>query len=130
LQPARAESIAVCLLLGALALAGCASPPQAYERKSGDLVVYSATFAPTVEQSEYPAHTDYTVATVDDTLIEHVTNQAGPFEAYPVTVRLPVGDYHVRAQYDGGRFIVVPVVIEAGKTTVVDLTSPSLSFKR
>jgi hypothetical protein len=27
----------------------------------------------------------------------------------------------VRAQHDGGEFVIIPVVIEAGKTTVVDL---------
>jgi hypothetical protein len=128
----RPESLIV-VLLGALALAACASPPVAHvgaplapktsslQRKSGNLVVYSATFASTVEQSEYPAHTDYTVATVNDTLVEHVTNRAGSFESYPAKVRLPAGAYHVRAQYDGGRFVVVPVVIKADKTTVVDL---------
>ena len=87
----------------------------------GELVVYSATFAPTLEEGEYPAHTDYTVATADDRVIEHVTNRTGSFDKRPATVSLASGEYHVRAQYGRGGFVVVPVEIEAGKTTTIDL---------
>ncbi len=89
--------------------------------RTGDLIVYSATYTPTVEQGEYPVHTNYTVGTPDDKVIKHVSNRAGPFQAYPETVALPAGDYHVRAQYDRGGFVVVPVVIVPGKTTIVNL---------
>lgn len=94
--------------------------------RSGELVVYSATFAPTVEQSEYPVHTDYTVATTNGTVMERIANQTGPFGASPVKVTLPEGRYQVRAQYEGGQFVVVPVVIEADKTTTIDLTGGPL----
>lgn len=88
---------------------------------TGKLVVYSATYAPVVEQSEYPVHTNYTISTPDDHIIERVSNATGPFFSYPAKVSLPAGEYHVRAQHDGGGFIIVPVVIAANKTTVVDL---------
>jgi hypothetical protein len=87
----------------------------------GELVVYSATFAPTLEEGEYPAHTDYTVATVDDRVIERVTNRVGSFDESPAMVRLGSGEYHVRAQYGQGGFVVVPVEIEARKITTIDL---------
>jgi hypothetical protein len=119
---------AACLTAIAI-MAGCATRVPLVLRNSvgpgpsspGDLVVYSATYAPTVEEGEYPVHTNYTIATPDDKVIQHVSNRAGPFQAYPATVALPSGEYHVRAQYDRGGFVVVPVVIVSGKTTIVNL---------
>jgi hypothetical protein len=97
-------------------------PPSA----SGSLVVYSATYPQTLEQSEYPAHTNYTVATVGDQVIERVANNTGSFGAVPASVQLPCGQYHVRAQYGAGRFVIVPVAIQAGKTTILDLDGEPL----
>ena len=88
---------------------------------TGDLIVYSATYAPTLEQSEYTAHTNYTIATPDDKVIQRVANATGSFASRPARVSLPAGEYHVRAQYEGGRFVTVSIVIEPGKTTVLDL---------
>ena len=88
---------------------------------TGDLIVYSATYAPTLEQSEYTAHTNYTIATPDDKVIQRVTNATGSFASRPARVSLPPGEYHVRAQCEGGRFVTVRIVIEPGKTTVLDL---------
>ena len=88
---------------------------------TGDLIVYSATYAPTLEQSEYTAHTNYTIATSDDKVIQRVANATGSFASRPARVSLPSGEYHVTAQYEGGRFVTVPIVIEPGKTTVLDL---------
>jgi hypothetical protein len=91
------------------------------ENRPGGLVVYSETYSPTLEQSEYSAHTNYTIANVDDHIIEHVTNATGSFNSRPARVSLSAGEYHVRAQYIGGRFVTVSVIIEPDKTTVVDL---------
>lgn len=127
------QRIAAVTLLGALACAslwGCAaSAPLAQAPRLvtpdaagfGDLTVYSATFAPTLEEGEYPAHTNYTIATVADEPLQHITNQTGSFDKRPATVSLASGEYHVRAQYQRGGFITVPVTIEPGKTTILDL---------
>jgi hypothetical protein len=88
---------------------------------TGDLVVYSATFVPTLEEGEYPAHTDYTIATTADRVIEHVTNRTGSFDERPAKVNLAAGEYHIRAQYSRGGFVIVPVLIVVGKTTIIDL---------
>jgi len=93
---------------------------------TGTLIVYSATYAPVVEQSEYPIHTDYTVATLGDHVIERVSNGTGSFFSDPAKVSLPAGEYHVRAQYDRGGFVTIPVVIEAGKITTLDLDSAAM----
>jgi hypothetical protein len=103
------------------ALGGCSSRPAVSGRCDGKLIVYSATYASTVEQSEYPVHTNYTIATPADKVIEHVANNTGSFFSKPATVALPPGQYHVRAQDARGRFVIVAVVVEPGKTTVVDL---------
>ncbi len=95
--------------------------------RTGYLLVYSATFPQTLEQSEYRAHTNYTIATSDDKVVEHVINARGSFNSRPARVSLPAGEYHVRAQNSGGQFVTVPVVIEADKTTVVDLDGETLS---
>ena len=133
------QRIAAVTLLGALAcasLCGCAaSAPLAQMPQLdtsgpgfGDLMVYSATFAPTLEEGEYPAHTDYTIATVADQPLQHITNQTGSFDKRPATVSLASGEYHVRAQYQRGGFITVPVTIEPGKTTILDLDGTPASL--
>jgi hypothetical protein len=128
------NSSAPLYLLTVMVATGCATrtPLVAQGRvgqAAGNLVVYSATYAPTVEQSEYPVHTDYTIATPTDKVIEHVANGAGPFSENPARVSLPTGAYHIRAQYSKGGFVVVPVVIEADKTTVVDLDGERLRLR-
>ena len=104
--------------------------PSAANNQTGDLLVYSATYAQTLEQSEYPAHTNYTIGTPDDKVIERVTNATGTFNSRPARVSLPAGQYHVRAQYNGGRFVTIPVTIEPGKTTVIDLDGEPISQGR
>jgi len=95
----------------------------------GSLIVYSETYAPTVEQSEYARHTDYIISTMQGVRVKHVANGAGLFASDPLRVSLPAGEYQVRAQYTGGAFVTVPVLIEADKTTVVDLDGEPLPTK-
>jgi len=135
------SSTLICLLLlmstpgcaingPAAAEPGAAAPSQPPSSRNGDLTVYSATYSQTLEQSEYSAHSDYTISTADDHFIEHVTNATGSFNSRPARVSLPAGDYHVRAQYNGGRFVAFIVVIKPDKTTVVDLDGEALSQGR
>jgi hypothetical protein len=124
------SSTLICLLL-LMSPPDCASHARAaVSSQTGDLLVYSATYAPTLEQSEYPAHTNYTIATPNDKIIEHVTNATGTFNSRPARVSLPTGQYHVRAQYSGGRFVTIPVTIEPSKTTVIDLDGEPISQGR
>jgi hypothetical protein len=127
---AAAMELAACAAATPVALPGeLGSKPTAASGTSvasGNLLVYSATYVSTLEQSEYPVHTNYTVATIGGNVIEHVTNLSGPFYAYPAKVTLPAGEYHVRAQYDRGGFVVVPVNIMSGKTTILDLSHEPL----
>jgi len=130
------------LMLLAVELLGCAtSAPRAVLDSAGvapicspaegrgGLVVYSATYPQTGGQSEYPAHTRYTILTTDGQVMEHVANNSGSFGAFPSTVELPCGHYDVRAQYGSGRFVVVPVAIRAGKLLILDLTREPLDLR-
>jgi hypothetical protein len=118
---------AVICLFGLISTTACAMrPPEVAHTPVGNLIVYSATYAPTLEQGEYPAHTDYTIATPDGKVIQHVKNATGSYGSRPAIVSLSPGQYHVRAQYDRGGFVVTPVVIEPGKTTVLDLKGEPL----
>lgn len=110
-----------------ISTAACVTqPPAAAHTPVGKLIVYSATYAPTLEQGEYPAHTDYTIATPDGRVIQHVKNATGSYGSRPAIVSLPSGQYHLRGQYDRGGFVVIAVVIEPGKTTVLDLDGEPL----
>jgi hypothetical protein len=122
--PVFATGLVGCAAVAPRALVDSAAPVASCSRSQGDgnLVVYSTTYPQTAEQSEYPAHTNYTIATTDGRVLRRVANNAGPFGAFPSSVELPCGDYDVRAQYGSGRFVVVPVAVRAGKITVVELT--------
>jgi hypothetical protein len=128
-------------LVGLAVMAGCATraplvvrnpvgperPLPRRPRTDGDLLVYSALRVGTYAQSEYPVHTDYVISTQDDRIIERVANQAGSFDANPARVPLAPGKYHVKALVERGGYVIVPVVVEAGKTTVVALDGEALS---
>lgn len=125
------------LLSSALALAslvGCAAapavihdpvrpqrPPLVRRRTDGDLVVYSAPRVSWYAQAEYPAYTDYTIYTQDGKVLSRIDNSTGSFNGYPARVTLRPGEYRVKALQAGGRYAIVPVIIEAGGTTVVSL---------
>ncbi len=107
--------------LRALDTPACQSGAPSVAAEAGSLVVYSATYAATSEQSEYPVHTDYSIFDARDRLLQHVRNTTGSFNAHPARITLPSGEYYVRAQYGRGGFAVFCVSIDPGKTTTVDL---------
>lgn len=120
--------------LALVSLAGCATaptvihdpvrpqrPPLVRRRTDGDLVVYSAPRVSGYAQAEYPAYTNYSIYTQDGKLLSRIDNSTGSFNGYPARVTLRPGEYRVKALQAGGRYAIVPVIIEAGETTVVSL---------
>jgi hypothetical protein len=117
------------------AAAGCATHdtivlrdpvgPQGYRKSPppfvGGLKVYSASHPSAYAQSEYPVHTDYTIYGPDDKVVQRIDNRAGMFGQDPAVVPLRPGPYRVKALEQAGGWVLVPVVIEEGRTTVVDL---------
>jgi len=124
-------------LLCLLAICGCAPlhplvleqpvGPEAMaaaDRDAGALVVYS-TNEPNPDDSPNTPHTNYDLRTADGTFVRHVLNQSGAFGWKAATLPLPAGRYRVVATASYYGLVDVPVVIEAGRTTVVDLNRES-----
>jgi len=68
-----------------------------------------------------PAHTDYVVLSADGRVLYRVRNADGPNDAEPAVLTLPPGNYQVQAQARDLGLVNVPVVIEAGQQTTVNL---------
>ncbi len=68
-----------------------------------------------------PAHSDYTICTQDGKVLKHVRNSRDPNDTQPAMVPLAPGKYEVKAQTRDWGVITVPVVVEAGKPTIVNL---------
>ncbi len=71
-----------------------------------------------------PVHTDYTIYSQGGGFIKQVRNARNPNDPEPVLVSLPPGLYEIQAQAENSAGTVevrVPVVIQAGRTTVAHL---------
>jgi hypothetical protein len=88
----------------------------------GYLIVYTAIIEPSISSDAlfYP-HTEYAIYDAHGSFFQTVRNHVGAWDESPFTVSLPPGRYTVKAEskFDGD--VAVPVIIEAGRTTVVDL---------
>lgn len=121
------------LLLTVALLCGCAPRPLVLRtpvapqpwrigrRAEGFLIVYTAQRVTGYTGSEFPLFGPYRLFGIDGVLIGEVRNQDGPFGADPERLALAAGQYRVRGLAEGGGSVSVPVVIEAGRTTWVDL---------
>jgi hypothetical protein len=128
------------LILAIAVLSGCAigknelaldpvgpSPDQPATGNStnGTLVVYSA-FKRNADfgsrDPNSPEYSDYKIFTTDGKLLQKVHNNSGTILQEAVPVELSIGKYHVMAHANGyGRYVVVPIVIAAGQTTILHL---------
>jgi hypothetical protein len=103
------------------------SPDQAQANNStnGTLVVYSAfkrnaDFGSRAPNS--PEYSDYKIFTTDGEILRKVHNNSGTILQDAVPVELSPGKYHIMTHANGyGRYVVVPVVIAAGQTTILHL---------
>jgi len=127
---------AIVCVMGLIALAGCAAgppfvvheavgPQRHRPRPEGELVVYSATYVTASNQSLYPAHSDYTLSDQSGHPYD-IHNRAGLFGSDPAQVHLLPGRYEVKALRTDGGYVVVPVLIEAGEKTVLDLDGTTM----
>jgi hypothetical protein len=131
----RAIHTSVCVM-GLTALVGCAArppfvvhdtigPQRPRRRTDGELVVYSATYVTAANQSLYPVHSDYTLADESGKPYD-IRNRSGLFGSDPAQVHLLPGRYEVKALRTGAGYVVVPVLIEAGQKTVLDLDGTAM----
>jgi hypothetical protein len=68
-----------------------------------------------------PAHTDYTIYYQNGKMFKHVRNAQGAGDPQPALMSLPPGRYEVVAYARGFGLVTVPVVVEKGKCTIVNL---------
>ncbi|HUI61301.1 MAG TPA: hypothetical protein VLX90_13820 [Steroidobacteraceae bacterium] len=92
----------------------------------GTLLVYSATRVTTSDDSEYPVHTPYTIYGRSEQVVRRIENTSGLFSKDPQTVSLKPGEYRIKALAAGAGYVVIPVIIESQRTTVVDLDGSAL----
>jgi hypothetical protein len=116
---------------------GPAPTEQARARGGSTLEVYSARVRAPVDvyREEFlwnndfgrnaflyePAHSDYTICDRDGKVLQHVRNARNPEDPEPAVVPLAPGEYEVKAKARDFGLVTIPVVIEAGKLTVVNL---------
>jgi hypothetical protein len=88
----------------------------------GTLKVFSTTEQrPDGDDTYRYPHTDYEIYKRNGTLFKRVDNGWTQLDETPTAVTLLKGRYFVQAQSETAGLIRVPVVIQTGRTTVVDL---------
>jgi hypothetical protein len=129
------KSLRVCLLSVIPAvLVSCASgPPTVTEpvgpaplskeelTPKGYLKVFSATETHNEGDVYYYPHTPYKICDRDGKLYKRIANAIGIHDEHPHLVRLPVGSYTIEAEAEWSGLVQVPVVIEPGRLTSVNL---------
>ena len=123
-------------VLGLVALAGaCSTGPvavntvvgpgplvQTQATAKGFLTVYTLMKTyPVDEETWYRAHTDYGIYDTSGQRVMSVRNAATYHDPSPKVVELPAGHYTIQGWGDGYALYKVPVVIQAGRVTTVNL---------
>lgn len=99
--------------------------PSVAKATNGTLLVYSA-FKRNADfgsrDPNSPEYSDYKIFTADGKLLKKVHNNSGTILQQAVPVGLSPGKYHVMAHANGyARYVVIPIVILAGETTILHL---------
>jgi hypothetical protein len=87
----------------------------------GSLTVYITADEFNDDSAWYFPRSFYAIYTIDGKLFKKVESQYSSDEEIPDVVALPVGSYTVVARSEKDRYIRLPVVIEAGRRTILDL---------
>ncbi len=93
-------------------------------RATGALIVYTAVKAPQpigVSDTLYYPHTSYTLYDANGKFLRGVRNHIGAWDEEPERVSLPPGRYTISAESELQGSVKAPIIIQAGKTTVVNL---------
>lgn len=131
--------ITLSMTVAAAWLSGCASdhggivldtvgpaPAQSAAANSpnGALVVYSANEVNADFNAPDPyrhEHSDYWLLAADGNSRQRIHNNSGSILQRPRRVELPAGNYRVTAQANGYGLVTVPVVVQAGRDTILHL---------
>ena len=135
------RSVYACLVAGLVwVLTGCVSAPVALAPvgpnpvgnpttgSTGELQVFSSVVEQSDDQNQatddepvWYQHTDYRIYNLQGKLLKHVDNTIGHYDQAPRPVTLSAGQYLIRAQSKDYLWVVLPVTIQAGRTTQVHL---------
>lgn len=113
-------------------LAGCSSTPVKLDPvgpalssthvPSGWLRVFTATkTVPSGDSTYYYPHTGYRIYTESGKLLEYVPNHIDATGESPTLLQIPAGRYNVLARSEPYNRVIVPIAIQAGKTTEIHL---------
>jgi hypothetical protein len=91
------------------------------ELRQGYLKVYSAIDELKDGDGWYFPHSSYEIYTINGKLLKNVGNHISRSDEIPEIVALPVGSYTVVARAEKAGYIRVPVVINEGRETILDL---------
>ena len=130
---------ATCLVAAAVAaiIAGCAGNEQVtvlhtvgpvpagtrmQAQAAGNLIVYTAVQVPPISSDTlfYP-HTSYAIYDSHGVFLRGVRNHIGPWDEQAERVSLPPGRYTISGESELQGDVKVPIIIQAAKTTVVNL---------
>ena len=90
------------------------------ESPKGYLIVYSATDPFNDGEVPYYAHSPYSIYAADGKFFKHVENHISLSDELPSVVTLPTGSYTIEARSENRGYVRVPIVIAAGRRTIVD----------
>jgi hypothetical protein len=86
----------------------------------GYLMVYSATNQFDDGGLLYYAHSSYSIYTRDGKFFKNVENHISLSDEIPAVVMLPAGSYTIEARSENRGYVRVPIVITAGRRTILD----------
>ena len=90
------------------------------ELPQGYLMVYSATDQFDDGGALYYAHGSYSIYTAGGKFFRNVGNHISRSDEIPALVTLPAGSYTIEARSESRGYVRVPIVITAGRRTVLD----------
>ena len=89
----------------------------------GSLMVYSVMDRFDDDDVVYYEYSSYAIYTINGKLFRHVENRVSSSVQIPEAVTLPAGSYVIEARSATDVYVRVPVVIKAGRQTILDLGS-------
>jgi hypothetical protein len=96
---------------------------KAAEVSQGSLMVYSVMDRFDDDDVVYYEYSSYAIYTINGKLFRHVENRVSSSDQIPEAVTLPAGSYVVEARSATDVYLRVPIVIKAGRQTILDLGS-------
>jgi len=93
------------------------------ELSQGSLMVYSVMDRFDDDDVIYNEYSSYAIYTINGRLFRHVENRVSSSDLIPEAVTLPAGSYVIEARSATDVYVRIPVVIKAGRQTILDLDS-------